>query len=56
MVGKDVAAKRIDVLAAAVTTGMTTKIIQNLDLGYSPPFSPDYDPVLIAASELQKKI
>jgi NADPH-dependent 2,4-dienoyl-CoA reductase/sulfur reductase-like enzyme len=56
VIGKDVAAKRVDVLATAVTARMTVNEIQNLDLGYSPPFSPDYDPVLIAASELQKKI
>jgi hypothetical protein len=27
----------------------------NLDLGYAPPFSPDWDPVVIAAREAAKK-
>jgi hypothetical protein len=30
--------------------------MRDLDLGYAPPFSPPYDPILIAADELQKKI
>jgi len=30
--------------------------MRDLDLGYAPPFSPPYDPVLIAADELQKKL
>jgi hypothetical protein len=28
----------------------------NLDLGYAPPFSPVWDPVVIAARETAKKI
>jgi len=28
----------------------------SLDLGYAPPFSPSYDPILIAADELWKKL
>jgi hypothetical protein len=30
--------------------------MRDLDLGYAPPFSPPYDPILIAADELQKKV
>jgi len=30
--------------------------MSSLDLGYAPPFSSPYDPILIAADELQKKI
>jgi hypothetical protein len=30
--------------------------MRDLDLGYAPPFAPPYDPILIAADELQKKL
>jgi len=30
--------------------------MRDLDLGCAPPFSPPYDPILIAADELQKKL
>jgi NADPH-dependent 2,4-dienoyl-CoA reductase/sulfur reductase-like enzyme len=56
MVGKEGVSKRIDVFATAITSGMTAREVSRLDLGYAPPFAPVYDPVLIAASELQKKI
>jgi len=35
---------------------MTAHEMRDLDLGYAPPFSPHYDPILIAADELQKKL
>jgi len=41
--------KRIDVYAAAITAGMTVGDLFNLDLAYAPPFSPVYDPVILAA-------
>lgn len=56
MVGKEGVAKRIDVFAAAITEMMTVNEIANLDLTYAPPFAPVYDPVIIAAEQLQKKI
>ncbi len=43
------AAKRIDVVATALTAGMTCDEVAELDLGYAPPFSPLWDPVAIAA-------
>jgi NADPH-dependent 2,4-dienoyl-CoA reductase/sulfur reductase-like enzyme len=43
------AAKRIDTLAVALWTRMTVEEMTALDLGYAPPFSPVWDPVLIAA-------
>jgi len=51
IVGVEGAAKRIDVLAAALHGGFTVEEMVNLDLGYSPPFSPVWDPVLIAARQ-----
>jgi hypothetical protein len=56
MVGKEGVVKRIDVIATALTVKMTAREMRDLDLGYAPPFSPPYDPVLIAADELQKKL
>jgi len=49
IVGQEGAAKRIDVLATALTAGMTVEQMTALDLSYAPPFSPVWDPVLIAA-------
>lgn len=56
MVGKNGVAKRIDTIAAALSCRMTVRQLAGLDLGYAPPFAPVYDPVLIAAQELQKKL
>ncbi len=49
IVGIEGAAKRIDVLATALHAGFTVQEMIHLDLGYAPPYSPVWDPVLIAA-------
>jgi len=49
IVGREGAAKRIDVLATAIWNTMTVDEILSLDLGYAPPFAPVWDPVLVAA-------
>lgn len=49
IVGEANAAKRVDGLAIALWNGMTAEEMTGLDLGYAPPFSPVWDPVLIAA-------
>jgi NADPH-dependent 2,4-dienoyl-CoA reductase/sulfur reductase-like enzyme len=49
IVGREEAAKRIDALAIAVWNKMTVEEMTALDLSYAPPFSPVWDPVLIAA-------
>src|SRR3954469_165329 len=49
IVGRQAAAKRIDALAICVWNAMTVDEILGLDLSYAPPFSPVWDPVLIAA-------
>jgi len=51
IVGQEGAGKRIDVLATALHAGMTVEEMINLDLGYSPPFSPAWDPILIACRQ-----
>jgi len=54
IVGTEGAAKRVDVLAAAIWGGMTVEEFEHLDLGYAPPVSPVYDPLLTAATALAK--
>jgi NADPH-dependent 2,4-dienoyl-CoA reductase/sulfur reductase-like enzyme len=49
IVGRSLAAKRIDTLAVALWNRMTVEEMTGLDLGYAPPYSPVWDPVLIAA-------
>ena len=49
IVGGAGAAKRIDVLAVALWNQMTVDELTGLDLAYAPPFSPVWDPVLVAA-------
>jgi NADPH-dependent 2,4-dienoyl-CoA reductase/sulfur reductase-like enzyme len=49
LVGREGSSKRIDVCAVALWNEMTVDELINLDLGYAPPFSPVWDPVLIAA-------
>jgi NADPH-dependent 2,4-dienoyl-CoA reductase/sulfur reductase-like enzyme len=49
IVGREGAAKRIDVLATALWNEMTVEEVAGLDLSYAPPFAPVWDPVLIAA-------
>ena len=48
-------AKKIDTLATAITAKMRIEDIQALDLAYAPPFSPVWDPILIAANIARKK-
>ncbi|WP_436794902.1 FAD-dependent oxidoreductase [Actinospongicola halichondriae] len=49
IVGEEGAAKRIDVLATAITAEMTVDDVVDLDLAYAPPFSGVWDAVHIAA-------
>ncbi|GAA0460559.1 FAD-dependent oxidoreductase [Streptomyces olivaceiscleroticus] len=49
IVGREGAAKRVDIAAVALTAKMTVEQMTALDLGYAPPFSPVWDPVLVAA-------
>ncbi|MFD4635023.1 FAD-dependent oxidoreductase [Streptomyces sp. NPDC058284] len=49
IVGREGAGKRVDVAAVALTARLTVEQMTALDLGYAPPFSPVWDPVLVAA-------
>lgn len=51
IVGREAAAKRIDAAAVALWNRMTVEEMTALDLGDAPPFSPVWDPVLIAAGK-----
>ncbi|MFY9166776.1 MAG: FAD-dependent oxidoreductase [Desulfomonilia bacterium] len=54
LAGRPEAVKRIDVYATAIFCGMTIDQVFDLDLAYAPPFSPVYDPVLLAARVARK--
>ncbi|WP_406729640.1 FAD-dependent oxidoreductase [Streptomyces sp. GD-15H] len=56
IVGREGAGKRVDIAAVALTAGMTVEQMTMLDLGYAPPFSPTWDPVLVAARKATAKI
>jgi NADPH-dependent 2,4-dienoyl-CoA reductase/sulfur reductase-like enzyme len=49
IVGGPGSGKRIDVLATAIWAGMSAEQLAGSDLSYAPPFSPTYDPVVVAA-------
>jgi NADPH-dependent 2,4-dienoyl-CoA reductase/sulfur reductase-like enzyme len=49
IIGEEGAGKRIDVLATAIWNRMLVDDVASLDLSYAPPFSPVWDPVLVAA-------
>ena len=56
IVGRDSAAMRINIIATALASHLSVEDLQNLDLVYSPPISPVWDPVLVAANQLIKKV
>ncbi|MGW2488890.1 FAD-dependent oxidoreductase [Streptomyces sp. NPDC001606] len=56
IVGREGAAKRVDIAAVALTARLTVEEMTALDLGYAPPFSPVWDPVLVAARKAAAKV
>lgn len=56
IVGQDVVAKRLDVLATAIYNQMTVFELAELDLSYAPPYSPVWDPILVAANLAIKQV
>jgi NADPH-dependent 2,4-dienoyl-CoA reductase/sulfur reductase-like enzyme len=56
VIGEDGAAGRIDVIATALQSKMRVEDFEQLDLAYSPPFAPVWDPLLIAAQQLAKEM
>ncbi|MCS0602204.1 FAD-dependent oxidoreductase [Streptomyces sp. LP11] len=56
IVGREGAGKRVDIAAVALTARLTVEQMTALDLGYAPPFSPVWDPVLVAARKATAKV
>lgn len=56
IVGQDVVAKRLDILATAIYNQMTVFELAELDLSYAPPYSPVWDPILVAANQAIKQV
>ncbi len=56
MIGRRGAAKRIDVIAAALHAGWTVEELSRLDLSYAPPYAPVWDPILVAANVALKNV
>lgn len=54
--GADGAALRINIIAAAITGGLTVEDLAYLDTGYSPPFTPTWDPVIAVAQNFVKRV
>ncbi|MBW1645507.1 MAG: FAD-dependent oxidoreductase [Deltaproteobacteria bacterium] len=50
------AVKRIDTFAVIIQQGLTLDQVLELDLAYAPPFSPVWDPVLLAARVTRKQL
>jgi NADPH-dependent 2,4-dienoyl-CoA reductase/sulfur reductase-like enzyme len=53
-VGEDGVVSRINILAAALTAGLSVQELAYVDLAYAPPFSGSWDPIHIAAQQLLK--
>jgi NADPH-dependent 2,4-dienoyl-CoA reductase/sulfur reductase-like enzyme len=56
IIGREGAAKRIDVLAAVLWSELAVDEILNLDVSYAPPYAPVWDPVLIAARKAWERV
>lgn len=55
-IGWDGEGRKINMLAVALHQEMTLEDISRLDLAYAPPFGPVWDPFLVAANLLKKKL
>lgn len=56
MIGREGVAKRIDIVAAALYSGLSVEDMTGIDYSYSPPFAPTWEPILVAADVLMGKI
>lgn len=54
--GEEGAVLRANTLAAAIQQKATIADMQQWDLAYSPPFTPLWDPLLVAANAMQRKL
>jgi NADPH-dependent 2,4-dienoyl-CoA reductase/sulfur reductase-like enzyme len=56
IVGSEGSGKRIDTIAVALWNRMTVEELSAVDLSYAPPFSPVWDPVLVAARKATEAV
>jgi|SRR5271157_1007507 len=56
VIGEEGAAGRIGIVATALANRMRVDEFEQLDLAYSPPFAPVWDPLLLAAQQLMKEL
>jgi NADPH-dependent 2,4-dienoyl-CoA reductase/sulfur reductase-like enzyme len=56
LMGKAGVNKRIDIIATAISAGLTIDQIGLLDLSYAPPYSPPYDPIQVCANVVEKQV
>jgi NADPH-dependent 2,4-dienoyl-CoA reductase/sulfur reductase-like enzyme len=56
IVGNEGSGKRIDTIAVALWSRMTVEELAAVDLSYAPPFSPVWDPVLVAARKAAEAV
>lgn len=56
LVGKEGVAKRLDVLATALYSMLRIEDLTRIDYSYSPPFSPSWEPLGVAADVLLGKL
>ena len=56
MVGKEGCAHRINAVSVALHKGMLVEEYAQCDLAYAPPFGPVWDPTLVAANQLLRKL
>ncbi len=55
-VGYGEISKRIDVAATAISSGMRIDDVAQLDLAYAPPYSSLWDPLLVAAQAVLRRM
>jgi NADPH-dependent 2,4-dienoyl-CoA reductase/sulfur reductase-like enzyme len=53
LVGEKGVADRINIMALAITKNLTAAEFSMLDFAYAPPFSPVWDPLLVAANQIK---
>jgi NADPH-dependent 2,4-dienoyl-CoA reductase/sulfur reductase-like enzyme len=56
LVGTDGEARKVNALAVALYNRMSLEEVAQLDLAYAPPFSSVLDPMLVAATLLQRRV
>lgn len=56
LVGKEGVSKRLDILAAALYGRMKVEDLTRIDYSYSPPFSPAWEPLGVAADVLMRQL